>query len=209
MRQQHPDEDEPGEVALDLVGLADERDRGPDRGDIQDRGALPPGRRFVPAQQDKNGKRLAEDQGRKGDGAANGPAEEIPVMRDEQNDSGADQQGAENGGENESDAGAAPPAAGSRNAVPAPRRLPALRTPLATNSGSSARSQRIPERSAARIADYSISRREREEKMIAPCGRRPASRDRRSARASRRHRQAPWRQRQSRSTLSCCRRERE
>jgi hypothetical protein len=89
-REQHPDENEPGEVALDLVGLADERDRGADGRDVQDRGGFAPGCGFIAAQQDEDGERLAQDQRCERNRATNRPAEEIPVVGDEQDDPGAD-----------------------------------------------------------------------------------------------------------------------
>src|SRR5205814_10388303 len=90
--EQHPDENEPGEIALDLVGLADEGDGGTDRGNVQDRAAFAPGRGFIPAEQDEDGERLSQDQRGEGDRATSWPAEEIPVMRDQQDDTSADQQ---------------------------------------------------------------------------------------------------------------------
>src|SRR5205085_7434337 len=102
-REHHPGENEPREIALDLVGLADQRDSSADAGDIQNRRALPPGRGTASAPQNENPKRDAERQRREGNRAADWPAEKIPIMRDEKDNPGSDQQRAQDRGEDESD----------------------------------------------------------------------------------------------------------
>src|SRR4051812_41244508 len=94
-REDHPDQDEPREVALDLVDLANERNRRPDGSDVENGGGFAPCSRLAAPQEDENRERLAEDQRRKRDPATDRPAKEIPVMRDQQNNAGADKQRSE------------------------------------------------------------------------------------------------------------------
>src|SRR4051794_12425558 len=75
--QDHPDQNEAGEVALDLVGLTDECDRGADGRDVEDRGGLTPPGRSASADQNENSEGLAQDQRRERDRAPNGTAQKI------------------------------------------------------------------------------------------------------------------------------------
>src|SRR2546423_6383340 len=91
-RQKHPSQNESREVALDLIGLAHERDRSADGSDVQDRRALAPRRRFISARQNESAERLTQNQRRESDSASDRPAEKIPVVRDQQNNARADEQ---------------------------------------------------------------------------------------------------------------------
>ena len=88
--EKHPDKDEAREVALDLISLAHECDRGADCGDIKDRRGLAPRCRFISAQENENAECLTQDQRRESDRATDRPAKKIPVVRDEQDHTGAD-----------------------------------------------------------------------------------------------------------------------
>src|SRR2546423_17729 len=78
-REKHPNKDEAREVALDLIGLAHERDRRADGSDVQDRRALAPRCGFISARQNENAGRLTKKQRRGSESASDRPAEKIPV----------------------------------------------------------------------------------------------------------------------------------
>ena len=74
---------------MNLIGLANECDGRADAGDVEDGGAFAPRFRFVPPQKDESRESLRADQREKSNDRADGTAEIVPVVRDEQDDTGA------------------------------------------------------------------------------------------------------------------------
>lgn len=91
-------------VSLDLIGLADQGDARADRRHVQDGSAFAPRRGIVSPEENEDGERLAQDQRGKGDRAPRGTTEKIPIMSDEEDNPGADQQRAKNCRKNEAEA---------------------------------------------------------------------------------------------------------